>query len=485
MLLTVILTACSSAEPAAPVEVDPDVFARELAAAVNVDGMSVHLQSLQDIADASDGTRAEGTSGYDASVDYVANTLRNNGFDVETPEYTRLAVTREGNQSVVVSGRSHPVSQASVLMTTPRGGLTAATVRPQKAAGCLESDYGSVEAEGAIVVVNDTGCSIVAKHDAAVAKGAVGLLVVSVPGDDGSPPGLFGAGYYRGLTMPVGVIADADIDTALRRARTPVKLILETRAVEITSRNVLAQTKTGDTRNVVMVGAHLDSAAESPGINNNGSGLAAVLEIAAKLGSQPQVTNAVRFGFWGSSESSLAGVMDYVHGLDRDQLNDIALYLNFDTLASPNAGFFTYDGDQSGQVNPDLPSADVPEGSEGIERTLAGYLNLAGKRPADMPLGFTTDYSPFLSAGVPIGGVTTGTTGKKTEVQVRLWGGEEGVVYDPTYQTPRDTVDGVNRAALAIMGAAAAFTVATYAQSIDGINGVPVRDKRFRAAIGS
>ena len=73
-------------------------------------------------------------------------------------------------------------------------------------------------------------------------------------------------------------------------------------------------------------------------------------------------------------------------------------------LGSPNAGFFTYDGDQSGQPNPDVPVQTVPAGSAGVERTLAGYLNLAGMRPADMPLGKATDYSPFLDAGVPIGG---------------------------------------------------------------------------------
>ena len=150
---------------------------------------------------------------------------------------------------------------------------------------------------------------------------------------------------------------------------------------------MLAQTKTGDTRNVVVVGAHLDSVARSPGINDSGSGVAAVLETAAA------------FAFWGSEEVGVEGSTNYVRGLDRDQLNDIALYLNFDMLGSPNAGFFTYDGDQSGQPNPNIPARHVPAGSAGIERTLAGYLNLAGIRPADLPLARSTDYSAFLAAG--------------------------------------------------------------------------------------
>ncbi len=153
---------------------------------------------------------------------------------------------------------------------------------------------------------------------------------------------------------------------------------------------------------------------------------------------------------------------------------------NFDMLGSPNAGFFTYDGDQSGQPNPDVPAATVPVGSAGIERTLAGYLNLAGIRPADMPLGKAGDDSPFLDAGVPIGGMTTGAAQRKTEVQARLWGGNAGAAFDRNYRLPGDTVDNVDRDALAVTGPGAAFAVGTYAQSIQGANGVPTREQRRR-----
>jgi Zn-dependent M28 family amino/carboxypeptidase len=176
----------------------------------------------------------------------------------------------------------------------------------------------------------------------------------------------------------------------------------------------------------------------------------------------------------------LAGSTKYVQSLNGDQLSDIALYLNFDMLGSPNAGFFTYDGDQSGQANPDVPANTVPVGSAGIERTMAGYLNLAGIRPADLPLGKASDYSPFLDAGVPIGGTTTGAAQRKTELQARLWGGVAGVAFDRNYHLPGDSVDSVNRDALAVTGPAVAFAVGTYAQSIEGVNGVPTREQRRR-----
>ncbi|HKI40679.1 MAG TPA: M28 family peptidase, partial [Mycobacterium sp.] len=158
----------------------------------------------------------------------------------------------------------------------------------------------------------------------------------------------------------------------------------------------------------------------------------------------------------------------------------IALYLDFTMLGSPNAGFFTDDGDQSGPPSPGVSSGDVPEGSAGIERTLGGYLYAAGKRPADMPLTTRADYHPFMVAGVPIGGMTTGSSQTKTIVQARLWGGQAGAPFDANYQSLRDTVDNINRDALAVMGAGAAFAVGTYAESVGGVNGVPPHDKRHR-----
>jgi Zn-dependent M28 family amino/carboxypeptidase len=473
VLVIAALTSCSSSEPPSP------DFARQLADKVTADGMYTHLRKLQDIADANDGTRADGTPGYDASVDYVAQALRDKGFDVQTPEFERLDRMQGGNPTLTVARRNYHVDQASLLVTTPRAGLSGLTLRPQKAPGCSAADYGSVSVKGAIAVVDDTGCSVVDKQNTAVAEGAAGLLVVSAPGTSGAPAGLFTPGYYQRLTIPVGVI-DKDADAALRRTDAAVRLVLDSKPIMVKSRNVVAQTKTGATDNVVLVGAQLDSVRSSPGINDNGSGVAAVLEAALQLGSSAQVENAVRFAFWGAEQNALDGSTNYVRGLDSGQLDDIALYLDFDMLGSPNAGYFTYDGDQSGQPNPEIPVRTVPAGSAGIERTLAGYLNLAGIRPADTPLSKVADYSPFLTAGIPIGGLTTGSSQRKTEVQARLWGGQASVAFDPNYHTPGDTIDNVDRHALSVMGPAVAYAVGAYAMSVEGVNGVPPRDQRHR-----
>src|SRR5690606_28644690 len=96
--------------------------------------------------------------------------------------------------------------------------------------------------------------------------------------------------------------------------------------------------------NVVMVGAHLDSVAEGPGINDNGTGSAAVLEIAKQM-RKVKPKNKVRFALWGAEESGLVGSDYYVANLSEAERAKIALYLNFDMIGSPNYVRFVYDGD--------------------------------------------------------------------------------------------------------------------------------------------
>lgn len=473
-LVVCALTACSSSAPAPPADLGAD-----LAAKITVDGVFGHLTELQKIADAHDGNRADGSPGYQASVDYVAKTLRDKGFDVQTPEFQRLSGSKGGKPALTVAGRTFRVDQASLLLTTAKGGLRAITLRPRTPAGCTAADYGTVPIRGAIAVVDDSSCSIVAKHDAALARGAVGLLVVSqaTPARPvGAPAGLFTPGYYHTMRIPVGVI-DPTADAALRRTEAPVTLVLDNQPVMTTSRNVIAQTRSGDPDSVVVVGAHLDSVGSGPGINDNGTGVATVLETALELGPEPPGANAVRFAFWGAGEVSADGSTDYLRSLDQGGLDGIALYLDLAVLGSVNAGYFTDDGDQSAQTG---TVAALPQGSAGIERTLAGRLYAQGVRPADMPLTRGTDYAAFLAAGVPVGGITTGTSQRKSEVQARIWGGRAGVAFDPNYHTRADTIDNVDRNALGIMASTAAFAVGSYAQSIEGVNGVPAHDRRNR-----
>ena len=75
---------------------------------------------------------------------------------------------------------------------------------------------------------------------------------------------------------------------------------------QITQRNVIAESRGGNPDNVVMAGAHLDSVQRGPGINDNGSGTAAILETAIQM-AKVEPVNKVRFAWWGAEESGLVG----------------------------------------------------------------------------------------------------------------------------------------------------------------------------------
>jgi Zn-dependent M28 family amino/carboxypeptidase len=291
-------------------------------------------------------------------------------------------------------------------------------------------------------------------------------------------------GEDSNIKIPAVGVSKAD-GARLRAAPGRVLLKMETTIASAKARNVIAQTKTGSSSDVVVVGAHLDSVPEGPGINDNGSGTAAILETAAQLGSSPNVRNAVRFIFWGAEEMGTIGSEKYIKSLTVDQLKDIALYLNFDMLGSPNPGYFTYDGDQSLPSKKGQSVVRVNEGSAGIERTLVGYLKAEGKAAQDTPYDGRSDYDAFIAAGIPAGGLFSGAEENKTVEQQQLWGGIANAPFDPNYHKPTDTVDHIDRAALGINGGGVAYSVGIYAQNQDGRNGIPVREDRTRQSMSA
>jgi len=225
--------------------------------------------------------------------------------------------------------------------------------------------------------------------------------------------------------------------------------------------NVVAQTRTGDPTRVVMVGAHLDSVRKGPGINDNGSGVAALVEIAARLGGAPPIRCAVRFAFWGSEEDDLEGSRHYVRTLLRSDLQDILLYLNLDMIGSPNAGYFVQGGE--GRTRAEFG----PRGSAQVACVLVEHLASTGVVARTVAFDDESDYAPFIEAGVPSAGLWSGDRKNKTGKQARRWGGRAGEPFDPLYHTRRDRLDGLDRTALDRFTRAAAGAVARFAGSTE------------------
>ena len=221
-----------------------------------------------------------------------------------------------------------------------------------------------------------------------------------------------------------------------------------------TTTNVIAETTSGDPNNVIVVGAHLDSVGVGPGINDNGSGSAMILEIAEQM-SKVKPRNKVRFIWFGAEESGLLGSEAYVASLSVQERSQIAAMLNFDMVGSPNFVRFVYDGDLSD--SPPLPGG-APEGSAAIETLFLDYFASQGLATEPTAFDGRSDYGPFIEAGIPAGGLFTGAEGIKTAEQAAIYGGVAGEQYDPCYHLSCDDIDNLSLTALDQMSDAALRT---------------------------
>jgi Zn-dependent M28 family amino/carboxypeptidase len=311
-----------------------------------------------------------------------------------------------------------------------------------------------------VVLVRRGTCPFGQKVQVAADAGAVAVVVAN--SEDGP---LTRATLGAPGAVPALGVSRADGDLLATRAGAPATVALTARTEEVRTHNVVAQTRTGNPGSVVVAGAHLDSVPEGPGINDNGSGSAALLEIAVRLGGSPPVANAVRLAWWGAEETGLNGSTAYVTGLPEPERRALALYLNADMIASPNAGYFVHDGDDSDRVG----AGPGPAGSAAIEQKLVGSLASVGVAAQGTDLDGRSDYAAFLAAGIPVGGIFTGAEERKSAEQARAWGGQADASFDPCYHQACDRIDRIDRVALDRNTDALADTLATYALSTAGL----------------
>ncbi|WP_302893208.1 M28 family metallopeptidase [Actinomadura luzonensis] len=473
--LALIATALTAPAATASATGLDDVFAKLLVKQVKGANVTKHLQALQSIADANGGTRAAGTPGYDASRDYVAGKLRKAGYKVtlQPINYVRSWSEKSPATLEVPGGKAYvPGEDFFTFEPSPSGEVTAQVQgvdltlppapAPSSTSGCEAADFAGFVA-GRIALIQRGTCPFVNKVQNARAAGASGVIVFNEgqPGRTDAYP--LDIGEWRaGIPM---VFADFAVGNEL--AATPgatVHLKVDADLVLGTNDNVIAESRLGDPRNVVMVGAHLDSVPAGPGINDNGSGSAAILEVARQMALYP-VKNKVRFAFWAGEEIGLLGSDQYVASLSQEQRDRIRLYLNFDMIASPNYAYKLYDGDDSDGVG----SPAGPPGSAQIEQRLAAFF---GSR--DLPTNGTdfdgrSDYGPFIEVGIPSGGIFTGAEGIKTAEEAALFGGTAGAAYDACYHQACDTIANIDATALDVDSDAIADSVARYAFDLSTI----------------
>ncbi len=308
-----------------------------------------------------------------------------------------------------------------------------------------------------------------AQNAAAAGYDAVIIFNEGTEGQEDRITTLFGTLGEPGTTIPVigtsYAVGEELYDLTLA-GRVVVHVETSTLSEIRTTSNLIAETKTGRTDRVVVVGAHLDSVTAGPGINDNGSGSSTILEIAqemAELGIEP--VNQVRFAWWGAEEAGLFGSQFYVDQLSKNEIKDIAVNLNFDMVGSPNYVRFVYDGDASDTDS--LGSS----GSGAVEDVFLDYFAVV-ELPAE-PTAFDgrSDYDAFISVGIPAGGLFTGAEEIKTAEQAAIYGGTAGVALDPCYHLACDDIDNLNEDALDEMSDAAAHATLTFAMTKSAVEG--------------
>jgi Zn-dependent M28 family amino/carboxypeptidase len=489
LLLVVVAGAALVVSSAAPTAVGVDTTA--LQNAVTVAGIMEHESAFQAIATANGGTRAIGTPGYDDSAEYVADSLRDAGYAVTEQDFTYSLftdrtppifdsymngfdedfVTMEWSGSGDVTAELEPVG--GIVIPSP-GGATS---------GCDAAHFAGFTA-GSIALIQRGSCPFRQKVTNAETAGARGVVVFNegnvAPDDDRlgvvngtlDPPATPASIPVIGASFAVGeeLLQKIEDEDGVR-----VRLKVDAGLVTKRSTNVITDTTAGRSDRTVLLGGHLDSVPEGPGINDNGSGSATILEIAlqlAELGVKP--TNRVRFAFWGAEEEGLFGSQHYVDTLTKSERKAIMLNLNLDMVGSPNFVRFVYDGDGSAF------GVDGPSGSGTIEDVFTEYF--AAKGLATEPTAFDgrSDYFAFINAGIPAGGLFTGAEEIKTAAQAAIYGGTAGIAYDPCYHQACDTLANVSTTALDQMSDAAAHATLLLAMTKSSVNGTDNASNRAK-----
>ena len=493
--VVLVLAACSPAPSAAPASAAPRSFvpstsgpsqpvpsgaigeapalASELSAALDPAAILADLERLQDFAASNEGNRAAGSDSEEAAAGYITSQLRGAGFTVETQAVPVPWFQQDAPSVLDVEGLASPLEDGRDFQAMLLSGSGDATgplfalgfdpaAQPGGAAGlgCDPDDWADVP-KGAVVLVRPGACF---RRDAvlnAQKAGAVALITAypQFQRDTVLRPTLIDP---SGIEIPA-IATSNDAGLALftaaedgAKAHVVVETTIETRM----GTNVIAETAGGAEDHVLIVGGHLDSSVDGPGINDDGSGTMTILEVGRRLAAAstgPQSEDGsgwkVRLAFWTGEEIALLGSSAYAQGLGADEVGAIEAYLNLDMLGSSNGVREIYGAGQSTR----------PVEGQAITDLFSSAFQRAGLATTVIELGGGSDHAPFNNIAVPVGGLFSGANEIKTDEQVALFGGTAGTAQDPCYHLACDTVDNVDPVRLEEMARAAAFVVGALA----------------------
>jgi peptidase M28-like protein/PA domain-containing protein len=432
--------AITSAECEARVNDTPS----KLVECIQQDALWAHLTALQNISDSNPdptfdlfpgapyGSRDSGTAGDVASVSYLRSKLIAAGYTVTiqsypvvysadriVPVFAEVSPTVHDYipgpdfSSAVFSGSGDVTAEIQAIP----GIIDAAPPTAQSSSGCSASDFAGF-VPGRIALMERGVCANRDKVLNAIAAGAVGTITMNYE-DAGSSNTLSSA---NGITVPVYSYipyhVGIDLYHQAQQGAVVVRMKTDVLSESRITYNVIADSKGGDPKSVVVVDAHYDSI-YGAGILDNASGSATILEIALKM-QNVSPRNQVRFIWFGGEELGLLGSSYYIDTLPQSELNRIAYVMDADVTASPNYII----GVNFPSPNDPFPKAAYKPSALGFGQ-IVDYFSSVGLNYVQTDSEGTDSYV-FNLAGIPGSGILTGQNCCKWEGAVALFGGYTG-----------------------------------------------------------
>ncbi len=436
----------ATAAPSASASATPSATA----GALSLDEAEIarHLDAFAEIATNNDGRRAAGTSGYDASTDYVAEQLESLGWQVERNafDFTFFDEAAPVELTIGAESWSGPEWLHAMIYSAPghvSGALQTVGIaggQPTETGGCDEADWSTFSA-GNVALVMSGPClkrdQVLLAQDAGAAA-IIGLYPTWGANEIRRPTLI----VPSGIQIPA-IVAGLEPATALLAAAEAggsAEIQVEVEMSPANDDNIVAELP-GASPEVVMLGAHLDSVLDGPGLNDNASGSAALLAMAGALSQQAQPAQTIRMAFWGAEELGTHGSRAYVDGLAAADREAIQAYVNLDMVASVNPARYVYDNELA------------PSGSDDITQALLDALDELASPGLPVDLGGGSDHAAFEAAGIPSGGVFSGIA-PLADDEAAFFGSQPGVLADPCYHLSCDDRANIDTASALILGSA-------------------------------
>ena len=386
------------------------------------------------------GNRDTGTSGYIASVNYVASLMQQAGYLVTIQPYPYEYSEVVGIPQLTTSDQSYRWKQDWFVAGLSGVGDISAPVQPASGSGsgCSQDDFKGFKA-GSIALLERGTCAYDTQVENATTAGASGVVLYNCPETPASEEGprrargrndggAFEAKLSRQATIPVAGITSyvvgSDLLKKYRMGSAPiVHLEVHTQRSTGVDYNLIADSPFGDANQIVVVDAHLDSI-YGAGMLDNASGSTTIIEIALSLAKTP-TRNRLRYIWFGGEEIGLLGSAYYTTHLSQAERAQLAFDVDVDVTATPNFDYLVADPAYAPNVKR-FPKNVVPESKIG-NRYFADFFYL--NRVPSLPAWFGndgTDSNSFSLIGIPNTGILTQQDCCKTKWEVEIWGGFRG-----------------------------------------------------------